>query len=89
MKSWQRYFTIMQEVVENVFNTQEDNMAKAAKILASTTKNEGIIHLFGSGHSSLIAEDVFWRAATLACGISWRSSARHCSCRGPTCRHRN
>ena len=66
MKSWQRYFTIMQEVVENVFNTQEDNMAKAAKILASTTKNEGMIHLFGSGHSSLIAEDVFWRAATLA-----------------------
>lgn len=66
MKSWQRYFTIMQAVVENVFNTQEDNMAKAAKILASTTKNEGIIHLFGSGHSSLIAEDVFWRAATLA-----------------------
>ena len=66
MKSWQRYFTIMQAVVENVLNTQEDNMAKAAKILASTTKNEGIIHLFGSGHSSLIAEDVFWRAATLA-----------------------
>ena len=66
MKSWQRYFTTMQEVVENVLNTQEDNMAKAAKILASTTKNEGIIHLFGSGHSSLIAEDVFWRAATLA-----------------------
>ena len=66
MKSWQRYFTIMQAVVENVFNTQEENMAKAAKILASTTKNEGIIHLFGSGHSSLIAEDVFWRAATLA-----------------------
>ena len=66
MKSWQRYFTILQAVVENVLNTQEDNMAKAAKILASTTKNEGIIHLFGSGHSSLIAEDVFWRAATLA-----------------------
>ena len=66
MKSWQRYFTIMQAVVENVFNTQEENMAKAANILANTTKNEGIIHLFGSGHSSLIAEDVFWRAATLA-----------------------
>ena len=66
MKSWQRYFTIMQAVVENVFNTQEENMAKAANILACATKNEGIIHLFGSGHSSLIAEDVFWRAATLA-----------------------
>ncbi len=66
MKSWQRYFTIMQGVVEDVLNTQEDNMAKAANIQACATKNEGIIHLFGSGHSSLIAEDVFWRAATLA-----------------------
>lgn len=66
MKSWQRYFEIMQEVVGSVLNTQEDNMAKAAGILANTTKNNGIIHLFGSGHSSLIAEDVFWRAATLA-----------------------
>lgn len=66
MKSWQRYFEIMQEVVGSVLNTQEDNMAKAAEILANTTKNNGIIHLFGSGHSSLIAEDVFWRAATLA-----------------------
>lgn len=66
MKSWQRYFEVMQEVVENVLNTQEANIMKAAGILTDTTKNNGIIHLFGSGHSSLIAEDVFWRAATLA-----------------------
>ena len=66
MKSWQRYFEVMQEVVENVFNTQEADIMKAAGILTDTTKNNGIIHLFGSGHSSLIAEDVFWRAATLA-----------------------
>lgn len=66
MKSWQRYFEVMQEVVEKVLNTQEDKIIKAAEILTNTTKNDGIIHLFGSGHSSLIAEDVFWRAATLA-----------------------
>lgn len=66
MKSWQRYFEVLQEVVQSVLNTQEDNITKAAEILTSTTKNQGIIHLFGSGHSSLIAEDVFWRAATLA-----------------------
>ncbi len=66
MKSWQRYFEVMREVVEDVLNTQEANMMKAAEILTNTTKNNGIIHLFGSGHSSLIAEDVFWRAATLA-----------------------
>lgn len=66
MKSWQSYFEVMQQVVEDVLNTQEDNITKAAEILTETTKNNGIIHLFGSGHSSLLAEDVFWRAATLA-----------------------
>lgn len=66
MKSWQRYFEVMREVVEDVLNTQEADIMKAAEILTDTTKNNGIIHLFGSGHSSLIAEDVFWRAATLA-----------------------
>ena len=66
MKSWQRYFEVMREVVEDVLNTQQANIMKAAEILTDTTKNNGIIHLFGSGHSSLIAEDVFWRAATLA-----------------------
>lgn len=66
MKSWQLYFEVMREVVEDVLNTQEANIMKAAEILTNTTQNNGIIHLFGSGHSSLIAEDVFWRAATLA-----------------------
>jgi len=66
MKSWQLYFEVMREVVEDVLSTQEANIMKAAEILTNTTRNNGIIHLFGSGHSSLITEDVFWRAATLA-----------------------
>lgn len=39
---------------------------RAADILTECTKNDGIIHMFGSGHSSLVTEDVFWRSATLA-----------------------
>lgn len=66
MKSWQRYFECMQDVVRRVLITQEQKILEAAEILTETTKNGGIIHLFGSGHSSLITEDVFWRAATLA-----------------------
>lgn len=66
MKSWRRYFEIMQDVVEKVLETQEEAITQAADILTQATKEGGIIHLFGSGHSSLIAEDVFWRAATLA-----------------------
>ena len=39
---------------------------KAAGILADCTEKGGIIRTFGCGHSHLICEDVFWRAATLA-----------------------
>lgn len=66
MYAWQRYFHIMNEVVEKAYNTQGDNIMKAARILADCTKKGGIIHMFGCGHSGLVTEDVFWRSATLA-----------------------
>lgn len=66
MKAWQQYFTIMQGVVARAYDTQGDNLMQASRILTECTKADGIIHLFGSGHSSLVTEDVFWRSATLA-----------------------
>ncbi len=66
MKAWQNYFKIMQEVVEKAYDSQGEQLEKAARVLAECTKNNGLIHLFGSGHSSLMTEDVFWRAASLA-----------------------
>jgi len=66
MKVWQEYFSIMQEVVAKAQATQEKNILKAADILTDCTKKGGIIHLFGCGHSGLVTEDVFWRAATMA-----------------------
>lgn len=66
MKVWQEYFETIQEIVKKAEETQEDNILKAADLLTECTKNGGIIHLFGSGHSCLVTEDVFWRAATLA-----------------------
>ena len=66
MQAWQRYFQTMNEVVQKAYDTQGDNIMAAAKILAECTKNDGIIHMFGCGHSSLVTEDVFWRSATLA-----------------------
>lgn len=66
MKAWQNYFKIMQEVVEKAYDSQGEQLEKAARVLVECTKNNGLIHLFGSGHSSLMTEDVFWRAASLA-----------------------
>lgn len=66
MNARQKYFKEMNGVVEKAYSTQENNIMNAADILTDCTKNGGIIHLFSTGHSSLLTEDVFWRAASLA-----------------------
>ncbi len=66
MQAWQQYFQIMNEVVDKAYRTQGENLMKAAEILAECTKQDGLIHMFGCGHSGLVTEDVFWRSATLA-----------------------
>ena len=66
METWLNYFETMQEVVEKVKTTQRENILKAAQILADTTEKGGIIYGFGAGHSHLVTEDAFWRAATPA-----------------------
>jgi uncharacterized phosphosugar-binding protein len=66
MKAWENYFDILNEVVEKVRTTQKDNIMKAAEILADTTEKGGIIYGFGTGHSHLVVDDAFWRAATPA-----------------------
>lgn len=66
MQAWQQYFQIMNEVVDKAYRTQGENLMKAAEILTECTKQDGLIHMFGCGHSGLVTEDVFWRSATLA-----------------------
>lgn len=66
MKAWQSYFQIMEKVVERMENTQQEAIQKAAELLADTTQKGGIIYGFGTGHSHLVTDDAFWRAATPA-----------------------
>lgn len=66
MEAWEKYFEELNKVVEKVKTTQKDNIMKAARLLADTTKKGGIIYGFGTGHSHLVVDDAFWRAATPA-----------------------
>lgn len=66
MKAWENYFKTMQDVVSKVLETQGEAILKAAEILADTTEKGGIIYGFGTGHSHLVTDDAFWRAATPA-----------------------
>jgi uncharacterized phosphosugar-binding protein len=64
--AFEKYFTLINGIFNMIKVTQRENILKAADILTGCSKNDGIIHTFGVGHSHLVAEDVFWRGATLA-----------------------
>ncbi|WP_408006938.1 SIS domain-containing protein [Pseudalkalibacillus sp. A8] len=51
------------ELVEKV---EKEKLEFAGKKIATCIQNEGIIYLFGSGHSHILTEEVFYRAGGLA-----------------------
>ena len=51
--------------LEKVKNTQTDKISQAAEIVANVIENDGIIYIFGCGHSHLVALDSFYRAGGL------------------------
>lgn len=57
------------EEIHNLLNTVEKkemvHIEKAAVQIAETIKYDGIIHLFGCGHSHILTEEVYYRAGGL------------------------
>ena len=60
------YFDRIVDVLSNIKNTQSEKISEAAFAVAETIRNDGIIYVFGCGHSHLIALDCFYRAGGLA-----------------------
>ena len=60
------YFDRIVDVLSKIKNTQSDKISEAAFAVAETIRNDGIIYVFGCGHSHLIALDCFYRAGGLA-----------------------
>lgn len=65
MEVWEKYLNAEQSYLEEIRNTQSENIVKAAELCAKCTMVDGIIRVFGCGHSHLIADDIFYRSATL------------------------
>ena len=53
-------------VLEEVFRVEESRIVAAGGILADTLAAGGLIYAFGSGHSHMMAEELFYRAGGLA-----------------------
>ena len=59
------YFEKNIAILNRIHDTQKDAMEKAANMAANTIAKDGIIYIFGCGHSHLIAMDNFYRAGGL------------------------
>ncbi len=54
------------DILKEIKETQGDKIIDAAKMVADTIEKDGIIYIFGCGHSHLIGLDCFYRAGGLA-----------------------
>jgi uncharacterized phosphosugar-binding protein len=62
-----RYFEAAGRVLAEVAATQAEPLEAAARLVAGSAAAGGVLHLFGAGHSQLLALDAFVRAGGLAC----------------------
>ncbi len=59
------YFENLQKIISRVATEQLDNIEKAARAVADTLESGGRVHAFGTGHSHMLAEEIFYRAGGL------------------------
>ena len=59
------YFRAIQSILEQVEQTQAAAIREAGRLGAAAISDGGLIHAFGTGHSHLLAEEVYYRAGGL------------------------
>ena len=62
-----RYVDAASQVLGEVAATQGKALEEAARLAADSVAAGGVLHLFGAGHSQLLALDAYARAGGLAC----------------------
>jgi uncharacterized phosphosugar-binding protein len=63
-KAYERYFDQL-EILMAALREQGPNIEQAARMMADCIAADGVVHVFGSGHSHMMAEEVFHRAGGL------------------------
>lgn len=59
------YFRRLYDIMETMLGTESVKIEAVALHMADSIAAGGIVHLFGSGHSHMVAEEVFHRAGSL------------------------
>ncbi len=59
------YYEKTIEAINKVHDTQKQNIAEAGRIVANTIKGDGMVQVFGTGHSHILAIEMYGRAGGL------------------------
>lgn len=62
---YQNYYENLKEVLEQIFTQENEKIRQAGAMLAETLEKDGLLYVFGSGHSHILAEELFYRAGGL------------------------
>ena len=60
-----RYLEIAGELVARLLDDEWPNIRAAAELVADALAARGIVHAFGTGHSHMLAEELYYRAGGL------------------------
>ena len=66
METITRYFAHVRSKLSEVLAHELPNIEKAAEMVAESCKNGGRFYVFGSGHSYLVAEELYLHSGALA-----------------------
>jgi uncharacterized phosphosugar-binding protein len=56
------YILNIQSLIEDVLKSQTEKIDGSARLVADALKNGKRVHAFGTGHSHMLAEEIFYRA---------------------------
>ena len=66
MSAYEKYYTVACEQLEKVFTAQRAAIEQASAWLGEALANDRWLYAFGTGHSHILAEEIFYRAGGLA-----------------------
>lgn len=66
MNAIDRYYDLLMGQMEAIRNTQWAGIQRAGEWLGESLARDGFLYAFGTGHSHMLAEEIFYRAGNLA-----------------------
>jgi len=66
MAYWRSYIEAMIAAQQAMMEREASNIEEAARIITQSLRRNGVLHMFGSGHSHLPPEEAFYRSGGLA-----------------------